>query len=157
MSGVFSNVESIANFHAVFFAELTKTAPHPTSVLAVATAFLRLADFLKMYSAYVNNYELAMRTLAKLNSTCAVLCPCALPLTHRCCVLQITRSSMARVSSVLCSPSAQLCTSRCVGQPIDCGVVWCDVCVAFMAERRASAVPPRNLDLMSYLILPVQR
>mmetsp|Transcript_2262 Transcript_2262/g.5167 ORF Transcript_2262/g.5167 Transcript_2262/m.5167 type:complete len:532 (+) Transcript_2262:1670-3265(+) len=58
---LFSNIELLCGFHVVFLADLNKKKQ------PIHVTFQRMADFLKMYTQYVNGYENAMSTIHKLN------------------------------------------------------------------------------------------
>jgi len=58
---LFSNIELLSGFHQVFLADLKKKEKE------VHVTFQRMADFLKMYTQYVNGYENAMSVINTLN------------------------------------------------------------------------------------------
>eukprot|EP00455_Lapot_gusevi_P042289 TRINITY_DN4993_c0_g1_i3.p1 TRINITY_DN4993_c0_g1~~TRINITY_DN4993_c0_g1_i3.p1 ORF type:complete len:458 (+),score=111.70 TRINITY_DN4993_c0_g1_i3:96-1469(+) len=60
VAGIFSNVQILANFHFHFLADL-KTKP-------ILEVFLKLSDFLKMYTQYVNSYDSCLQTLSSLKN-----------------------------------------------------------------------------------------
>jgi hypothetical protein len=61
---ILCNVEDIASFHELFLGELRRAAQR--GVTEAAEAFLKYADFLKMYTVYVNNYDRCCDTVAEL-------------------------------------------------------------------------------------------
>jgi hypothetical protein len=60
LSALFSNIEAILDFHKVFFSHLQQS---PESI---ASIFLKLADFLKMYTLYVNSYSSCIEAMCDL-------------------------------------------------------------------------------------------
>jgi len=58
---LFSNIELLCGFHVVFLADLKKKDKE------IHLTFQRMADFLKMYTQYVNSYDVAMTTMHRLN------------------------------------------------------------------------------------------
>ena len=62
LTTIFSNLEQLASFHAVFSAELAKA----TTPRDVCLTFNRFVDFLRIYIPYVNGYSEAMQALQTL-------------------------------------------------------------------------------------------
>ncbi len=50
---IFSNIEDLYNFHKLFFSTLKEQI----TAAGIANTFLKYADFLKMYTLFVNNYD----------------------------------------------------------------------------------------------------
>jgi hypothetical protein len=62
-SKMFSNVEILASFHSRFLMEMEQTRD---SEAGIGTAFEKYADFLKMYTQYLNGYEESLRVINSL-------------------------------------------------------------------------------------------
>jgi len=63
VNAIFSNIEFLATFHQQFLQELTQATASPQADREVGAVFLKLSDFLKMYSQYMNGYAAAMETI----------------------------------------------------------------------------------------------
>jgi len=61
MLQLFQNIELLYGFHGVFLIDLQKKDKQ------IHVTFERMADFLKMYTQYINGYDLAMETINKLS------------------------------------------------------------------------------------------
>jgi hypothetical protein len=64
---IFLNVDSILSFHRIFLAELEKEENF--CVLGLSIAFLRFADFLKLYTLYINGYPQSSAALTQLQDS----------------------------------------------------------------------------------------
>jgi hypothetical protein len=62
ISALFSNLETLSGFHNILYSEFAAS----TTTAAIAKTILKFADFLRLYTIYVNNYSNAMKALTDL-------------------------------------------------------------------------------------------
>eukprot|EP01006_Ploeotia_vitrea_P045921 TRINITY_DN66979_c8_g2_i1.p1 TRINITY_DN66979_c8_g2~~TRINITY_DN66979_c8_g2_i1.p1 ORF type:complete len:636 (+),score=322.91 TRINITY_DN66979_c8_g2_i1:33-1940(+) len=65
MSEMFSNVESIFMFHTTFLADLERVGEDGD----IASVFVKLGDFLRMYTQYVSGYDKCLASVNKLRES----------------------------------------------------------------------------------------
>lgn len=61
---IFSNIEIIKNFNVVLLKDLERIMSNWSSHSILSGVFLQMADFLKLYTTFINNYTSSMETLA---------------------------------------------------------------------------------------------
>ena len=65
-STLFSNLTAILSFHLLLLSDLQATSPP-----SIGQVFLKYADYLKMYSAYISNYSASLTLVSRLSSQSA--------------------------------------------------------------------------------------
>eukprot|EP00026_Physarum_polycephalum_P008753 Phypoly_transcript_08853.p1 GENE.Phypoly_transcript_08853~~Phypoly_transcript_08853.p1 ORF type:complete len:430 (+),score=68.13 Phypoly_transcript_08853:131-1420(+) len=69
MVHIFSNIDTIRNFNLVLLKDLERIVSNWSSHSILSGIFLQMADFLKVYTTFINNYTVSMETLASLNKS----------------------------------------------------------------------------------------
>jgi hypothetical protein len=126
---VFSNLPSIYAFHSVLLGELSRANAN------VPKTFERFADYLRMYSAYLNGYEHAIAALNTARHNAALQAFLSNPSSHPPPPLPSNNGNG--------SPPA---SSASKGQ---------DSLPSLPGEEGPPTAPPPTLTLLSYLIMPV--
>ena len=63
ISSIFSNLTVLTQFHTIFLTDIKSITSNKSNI---STVFLQYADFLKMYTQYLNSYEKAIATINSL-------------------------------------------------------------------------------------------
>lgn len=61
---IFSNLDVIRNFNTILLKDLEQIISNWTSNSLLGGVFLQMADFLKLYTTYINNYTSALQTIS---------------------------------------------------------------------------------------------